>query len=336
MDIQTIKESTDCRHLIERDLGRPHGSTTGKSLQWHCPLHNETKGYSLTVWADGWKCWGKCAIEGDAIKWLEVYHGLSFLEACQVLNGGQPVVSKKGRRSGIATPKPQSEKSEPPDPEWQAMARTIIGQAHTFLCSKQGGKAFAYLRGRGLQPQIIHEAQLGYIPGHYTAYKNCRLPSGARFDVPCGILIPWLIDGEVWGIKVRRAAGSIKYVQVKGSRISGQALYWSDNLINNFPVLFVEGEFDCLIAWQEAADLASPVTLGAASNRLDPRWFGAVGACSKVLLSYDGDQAGAKGAAHLGELAKFARRLPLTTKDVSDYHKLYPMRGVYEWLERHI
>jgi DNA primase len=213
----------------------------------------------------------------------------------------------------------------------------IIHQGRDCLWSAAGSKALDYLRGRGLQKAIIREAQLGYIPGHYTGYKHYRLPSGARFDVPCGIVIPWLIDDEVWGIKVRRAAGALKYIQVAGSRISGPALYWADHLFPRFPVLFVEGEFDCLIAWQEAADLVCPVTLGAASNRLNPRWYAQLAQCKPILICYDGDEAGNQGADRLAALGNRSRRIPLPHgKDVSEFHKLTTMRGVYEWLQRHI
>jgi hypothetical protein len=45
--------------------------------------------------------------------------------------------------------------------------------------------------------------------------------------VPCGITIPWYADGALWGIKVRRAAGEIRYQQVSGGKSLVKSAYLS-------------------------------------------------------------------------------------------------------------
>ena len=77
IDVERIKDRVDCRDLIERDLGRPKYRNNTHS-KYKCPLHNEEKGYSLAVYEDHWHCFGKCGRGGDAISWLQEYHGLSF------------------------------------------------------------------------------------------------------------------------------------------------------------------------------------------------------------------------------------------------------------------
>jgi hypothetical protein len=52
-DIDQIKQHTDCRDLIERDLGAPKHHSPRYST-YKCPLHHETNGYSLVVYADHW------------------------------------------------------------------------------------------------------------------------------------------------------------------------------------------------------------------------------------------------------------------------------------------
>ncbi len=69
---------------------------------------------------------------------------------------------------------------------------------------------------RGLSEAIIAAAQLGYIPGKPTEWKEVD-----GLKVPCGIAIPWYADGALWGIKVRRAAGEQRYQQVSDGNIRG-------------------------------------------------------------------------------------------------------------------
>jgi DNA primase len=324
-DLQDIKERTDCRLIIEHDLGKPQRNANGaKAWAWRCPLHNESKGYSLTAWRDGWKCWGACGTGGDAIKWLQTYHGMSFHEAALALGAEDRFVIGNGSpTSKIPAAKILPAIAQPPDREWQTMGMQVVETAFNTLWSPDGAKALAYLDKRGLLRATIHRAGLGYIPGDHREYVHYRLPSGARFAVPCGIVIPWLIEGHLWGIKVRRAAGGQKYCQVAGSQISGGGLYWADHLLPNWPVIFVEGEFDCLAVWQEAQDLINPVTLGAASNRLNPRWFPVLAGATTIFAAYDTDKAGDEGAARLAAITARVKRVsvPNGHKDVNELLK---------------
>ena len=66
--------------------------------------------------------------------------------------------------------------------------------------------------------------------------------------MPCGILIPWVVEDAIWGIKVRRVAGAQRYQQVGGGNIRG-CLYLADRILPRMPLIITEGEFDALIAW---------------------------------------------------------------------------------------
>jgi DNA primase len=193
--IERIKEQIDCRDLIAHYLGKPiRGVDGSKAWSWRCPMHQESHGASLTAWRDGWKCWGACGTGGDCIGFLRVYSGLSFDDACHALGApDQQIVTSGGhkfaRREHHALPKI----AEPPDDDWQGAARRVIREAQEILWSDRGAPALEYLRGRGLDRNTIKHAQLGYLPGHYTKYEHYRTLLGARFDVPYGILIPWII-----------------------------------------------------------------------------------------------------------------------------------------------
>jgi hypothetical protein len=147
------------------------------------------------------------------------------------------------------------------------------------------------------------------------------------------------VGGELWGINVRQAAGYPKYLQATNANLAG-APYWAVGsspdcgwgIVPGWPVLCVEGEFDCLIAWQEAAEHICPVTLGSKSNRLDPRWYPLFWSARAIYICYDNDQAGEAGAKRLLESLPQGQRINVPTgKDMNDFHLAEP-HGVSRWI----
>lgn len=315
VDTRTLKAQVDLRRIVEQDLG-PAPLRGGQALLWRCPFHHERKGYSLAVWADGFCCFGKCQMSGDVFDWLQQYRRLSFQEALRAL--GEAPRSAPGLAANRATPP-----AEPPPGEWQAAARQVVQQAEETLWSVRGEQALAYLTGRGLDGETILEAHLGVVPG---GYRQWRIIAG--LNVPCGITIPWMSGETLWAVKVRRAAGQPKYAQIAGG---SSGLYRGDALQGAKAALFCEGEFDALLAHQEASDLAAAVSLGSAGNPLSDRWISDLVTVPLILVAYDVDRAGAKGAARLQALSKrmHAIRVPYG-KDITEYH----LRGgdVFTWL----
>ncbi len=88
-NLHSLKTAYDLRVLVEADLG-PAKARGGRALLWRCPFHHEQHGYSLAVWADGWRCFGACHRGGDLVSWLQTYRGLTFAEACAWLGGDHP------------------------------------------------------------------------------------------------------------------------------------------------------------------------------------------------------------------------------------------------------
>jgi hypothetical protein len=214
-DTQRLKESCDLRHLVEQDLG-PAPLRGGRAFLWKCPFHNERKGFSLAVWADGYRCFGACDAGGDAFDWLMNYRRLSFVEALRVL--GEPLDGIAAR----AYPRLKSP-CEPPDWDWQQAAERIVANAEETLWSSEGEPALAYLLERGLTTRTIRSARLGYVLGDFRQWRKIE-----GLEVPCGIAIPWFASGVLWAVKVRRAAGMPKYQQVRGGSANG--LYGADRL----------------------------------------------------------------------------------------------------------
>lgn len=320
IDTQTLKAQYDLRVIVEQDLGPPPARSRRASL-WKCPFHDERKGYSLAVWVDGFRCFGKCQTGGDVFDWLERYCHLSFVEALQVLDEAP----RSAPHTTTSRPVPPA---EPSPLEWQAAARQIVEQAEETLWSIRGEQALEYLTGRGLNGGTIHEAHMGFIPGGYRQWRSI-----AGLNVPCGITIPWFTGETLWAVKVRRAAGQPKYVQLAGGSSGG--LYRGDALEDAQAVLFTEGEFDALLAHQEADGMVAAVTLGSASARLADSWVFDLARVPVILAAYDLDRAGEKGAARLQALSSRVHviRVPWG-KDITDYY----LQGgdVYAWLTREL
>jgi hypothetical protein len=138
-------------------------------------------------------------------------------------------------------------------------------------------------------------------------------------DVPCGITIPWFAADALWAVKVRRAQGTPKYQQIRGG--NGNGLYGADGLARRKIALFCEGEFDALIAGQEAGTLVAPVTLSSATITLSARWYAGLTHCHTVLVAYDRDAAGLKGAQSLLALSPRFKGIAVPQgNDISDFH----------------
>jgi DNA primase len=220
---------------------------------------------------------------GDVIAWLQHYRGLSFDEACRWL-GGEPVTGCPGQRPAHSPPLVSA---VPPGLDWQQAAWSVVRQAAANLWNPVGVQALSYLKRRGLSGDTIAQAQLGFVPGHYGQWRTID-----RFHVPCGITIPWFVGSELWAVKVRRGRGTPKYIQIAGGSASG--LYNVESVDGQTAVLFVEGEFDALLAQQESGGLCGVVTLGSASNTLSHSWLTDLLSCRTILVAYDADEAGAQ------------------------------------------
>jgi DNA primase len=320
MDTETLKTNTDLRQIVEHDLGQPP-IRSGRATLYKCPFHKEQKGYSLAVWQDGYRCFGACDSSGDLFDWLRNYRQISFTEALEQLGTTRPNATIQKKSYSLAH-------SEPPSAQWQHDAREVVEQAEEILWSSAGEPALNYLLERGLTSCIIQDARLGYIPGDYRDWRELE-----GLKVPCGITIPWFAADALWAVKVRRATGFPKYVQIAGG--SSYGLYGADYLPYHRLALFCEGEFDVLIARQEVGKWLCPVSLGSASNRLSARWHAELSGIRNILVAYDNDEAGSKGAEQLLKISPrfHALRLPFA-KDISDYY----LHGgdVYEWLADHI
>lgn len=332
-DTHQVKAQVDCRELIARDLGLPPvgGHSHNKWWKWLCPFHQE-KTPSFTVTAEGWICWG-CNKHGDAFTWLQEKQGMSFVEALKALGGLEiefKTYASGSRRYAVGYQKTHiAQLAQAPDQAMQAIGLAIIEEAERNLWSEVGTRALVYLvADRGLNEETIRTARLGYIPGHYKAWVDMQ-----GIKMPAGIVIPWLADQELFGIKVRRSGGPTKYHQPAGFTIA-HGLYWVDHVEPGKNVLLIEGEFNALTAWQELKGQVCPVSMGSASNTLNIRWVAHLAGAPSLFAVFDRDPSGEKGAARLSALADRIRflNIPDPHKDMNDFVHSNQGRGtVQHW-----
>ena len=275
------------------------------------PYHSpEPRWMCRTCTAGDWKN----AIDLGVLLWPN----MKASEICERIMGGNLPTAAAGHRE--RTPEPAY---AAPGDAWQTAARNVITECEARLWQPAGAKALAYLRGRGIQDETIKHFRLGF--------NDQDQHISGDFWLDRGVTIPCEIGGCVWYVKVRRATGEPKYRCMGGSKPA--ALYNAADLVGRDVALFCEGEFDCMIAWQELEGLMPIITIGgAATNKPDLATWGAYLLPLRLILAaYDNDEAGQAGAERLAELA--GERVRLVTvpsgKDINDFHKAGG--DVYSW-----
>jgi len=312
----TLATDINLVDLVVNNLGQPQ--KRGRQPFWLCPFHDDHNP-SLTLTPDRrhWKCFG-CGRSGDAIDWLQQREGLSFAEAAARLD--MPA-SHYAKSSGELSIEQYKRESSPPDAKWQDKAETVVSACADELGRGMGAKACRWLAERGLEPETLSRWRLGYN----NATGNCH---GLWLDR--GILIPWLRLGKVETINVRRPEGHPKYKLVAGSRRRG--LFLAEAFRPGFPALLVEGELDALLGWQELRDLVNVGTLGSATSRPNSNAIRSLLGSPVILVAYDRDECGTKGAQAWRALSSRVRTIDIPFgKDLTDFF----LRGgdVRDWIK---
>lgn len=159
--IDEIKARIDIVDLVSETVQLRR---SGKNYTGFCPFHANTRTPAFAVFPESgtWRCFGQCNEGGDIFKFVMKKEDVEFGEALQLL----------AEKAGVQL--------KPPTPEEQAAAeeheglRALLEEAVTFyrhqlLNTPPGQKAFEYLVGRGLKPEIIEAFGLGYAPNSWQA-----------------------------------------------------------------------------------------------------------------------------------------------------------------------
>lgn len=308
--------------LVTADLGPPADSR-GRGSWWLCPFHEDKRPSFQVHEYNGrqhYKCWA-CGAEGQAWEWLEGYRHMARRDVYALLKGteggpAQPAAARPGPRPAAGPP---AHWTAAPDKTWQDAALDVCLEAAADLHSPRYAAAHRYLTGqRGLRPETIQAALLGYNPSWREVRPGVKLPPG--------IVIPCWTDRDLWYVKVRltrdeAARTGQKYMALKGSQTA--SLYNAERLKAAAVGLVCEGEFDALLLQQEVPDVAA-VTLGSATAGLSAHWHSYLSWLDRLLVILDEDEAGQKGLAKWQTAVSWCQvmRPPegLPGKDVTDWH----------------
>ncbi len=291
----------------------PHRETLAGEFSMPCPFCRAGED-RFRVWRDENRFWCRvCGRKGDAIQFCRDYLGLSFQQA-KAEWGNAATVSTFQESGAGGHGGHQLAPIDPPCAAWQEAAWAFKFGCQALLHSPDGAKALAWLKdGRGLSEQVISAYGLGVnLVDHYTERAAWGLPEVTDkagrpkgLWLPKGITIPWIVDGEIWGIRIRRPAGEPKYFWLPGGT---PGLFNASKLIPHWPAVVVEGELDAMTIDQAGRGLVIPVATGSTHGARRVRWLARLALAESVLVAFDSDQAGEDAAGYWCDALTNARR----------------------------
>jgi len=309
--------------------------------EWHGPCPSCGGDDRFHVWPqqnDGtgaYWCRG-CGRAGDNIQFLRDFDGLSFREACMRLKidipdqPGQPgrnLTSRKRLPLHESRPPFQPKQYDPPPDPWQEKAGKFISWAQSALIKNP--EILAWLKDRGIDEDAADTFRLGWNPGEdgkdlYRRRTSWGLEDALNDDgkpkplwIPRGLVIPYIIDGIIYRIRVRRPEGDPRYYVLPGSSMAMMIIG-----LERRAYVVVESELDA-IAVAACQDLAGAVAVGSSSAKPDAEVVAILQDALSILLALDFDAAGTKALAFWFEHFPRAERWPVPQgKDPGDARRL--------------
>ncbi len=315
--IDDLKAQVDIVQVVQDHVPLKRAGASYRGL---CPFHPE-KTPSFHVHGDKgyFHCFG-CGVGGDVLKFVELHEKLGFQDAVQQL----------AQRFGVQVPEPDTQRDPAADAERESLL-TVHEEAtqffRTHLAEPGGRQAQEHLRSRDVSGETIDRLGLGFAPATGNSLVTHLRARGFsdEFLVRSGLAA--VRDGRPLAdrfrnrlvIPISRDAGSViafgaralqpdqqpKYLNSPETAIYSKSrtlygLHLAKTAIHNtgYAVL-VEGYFDFAQALQAGV---RPVVAacGTAVNEQQVRLLKRF--TSKVILSFDPDQAGAGASARSGEL----------------------------------
>lgn len=274
----------------------------GASWQGRCPFHeDDTPSLTVTPSKGLWQCFG-CGAAGDAIRFVELRDGCTFVEAVKTLQG---FTGELGPSSLTAPPAP-----EPAAPEVSAADRTklltrVAAHYHrAFLDHPEGQR---YLRdARGIRDTALFKtfeiglangSLLDVLPKDEPTLAQLRAlgvltATGREFFKGCIVFPLWSAEGAVVNLYGRRLVdGEVNHLYLPGPR---QGLWNASAARRSTGVLLAESVIDALSAIDAGLSETMPCygVNGLSEEHL--RCLRQAGV-QRVLLAFDGDDAGRRG-----------------------------------------
>ena len=321
-DLQRLKNEISVERLIASagvELRR-----VGKDLAGRCPFHDDSEpSLIITPSKNLWHCFG-CQCGGGVIDWVMKLRGVSFRHAVEMLkddcalaaessNAGQSV--KRSTVRSLAAPVAL-------DADDRALLVQVV--AYYTLSLKQSPEALAYLQSRGLNhPELIDHFKLGFA----NRTLGLRLPDKRRVEGAQirarlerlgvyresghehfnGSLVVPVFDhdgqvAELYGRKVtsRLRDGTPLHLYLPANSARGRGVFNLAALVASKEIILCESIIDALTFW--CAGFRN-VTTAYGIEGLTDELVAAfkLHATARVLIAYDRDEAGERGAVKAAE-----------------------------------
>ena len=315
-DWQTSKDSVDLTRVATSLLGPAQQRRGASGSWWVCPFHPD-QNPSFTVRKSGksWTCFG-CGASGDALDLVrKLDPALSFGDAVAVVLGKIRTTARPARQPqqpvqpAVSMEPSGLDPAEARDAVWDASERLWLADS-----AEPGRRELAR---RGISIAVADRAGVGWV-------DRLDIPTsrGGTMTVQ-GLCLPWWTrDGLLAGVKIRRMDGrQPKYVQAFHDPTRWIGVYPAASwVVPGMPLVITEGELDALCLASCLAGVASVVTLGSASQQLNPAVLAALLPASGWLVATDSDPAGEKAAAAWPASAKRIQP-PDPFKDWCDFYE---------------
>ncbi|HVM39572.1 MAG TPA: DNA primase, partial [Acidimicrobiia bacterium] len=309
-DVARVREATDIAAVIGEHVGLKR---VGRRLQGLCPFHTEkTPSFSVNPELGVYHCFG-CQASGDAITFVREIEHLDFVGAVERLAAKAGIQlryddrnegKQRGRRARLV----------------EAVAEAVDWYHRRLLEGDDAGAARRYLRGRGLDGDVVRRFSIGWAPDawddlsrHLQAKKFSRedlVEAGLAFVNRANrlqdhfrgrVMFPIFdVAGDPVGFGGRSLSDQgPKYVNTPETSIyqKRRVLYglnWAKaDVVAQAEVIVCEGYTDviaCHLAGAPRAVATCGTALADEHVRLLKRF------ASRVVLAYDADAAGQAAA----------------------------------------
>ena len=319
-EIERLKNEVSVERLVEASgIELKRG---GKDLLGRCPFHeDDTASLVVTPGKNLWHCFG-CGVGGGPIDWVMKRRGVSFRHAVELLREGVIPLAA----DGAALNNPRLRVLSPPvafDADDQALLNQTVSYYHERLLATT--EAQTYLVGRGLvHPELVAHFKLGVA----DRTLGLRLPEKTRkagADIRArlqkvglyrdsghehfnGSLVVPVFDEagnvvEVYGRKLldNLRAGTPKHLYLPARDGRGRGVFNVAALATSKEIILCEASLDALTFW--CAGYRNVTAAYGIEGFTDEHVeaFARYGT-ERVLIAYDRDDAGERGAAKVAEV----------------------------------
>lgn len=320
----------------------PEKASTTNGGEYHGPCPACGGRDRFHVWPeqrDGGTYWCRgCGKAGDLIQFRREFMGEGFRQAAEAAGKEiGPMTLKAPPRPWAQTPAAPSAHAGnapaqrgAPDVNWIEHATKLVGWAHEQLVGEAGAPVWEWLADRGIDAAGIERFRLGWNPGRsgkdlYRERKSWALPEERKPDgrakklwIPRGLIIPLLVDGDVWRVRIRRPEDALNEDRRRGIKEPKRyyVLPGSSSRILVCPgdpraAVIVETELDAMMLACRAGDLCTAVALGSVAVKPDAECHAAIADAMRILVALDLDDAGGKAMAWWRAHYRQAERWPV-------------------------